>query len=55
MPKRRRSMMERLIELELIGCRVDEVGATNNLSNPLLDVIINNCQLIGDELVASRR
>ena len=45
--------MERLIELELIGCRVDEVGATNNLSNPLLDVIIDNCQLIGDELVAS--
>ena len=53
MPKHRRSMMERLIEFQLIGCRVDEVGATNNFRNPLLDVIKNNCQLIRDELVAS--
>ena len=53
MPKRRRNVIERLIEFKLIRGRIDEVGATNNLSNPLLDIIKNNCQLIGDELVAS--
>ena len=53
MPKCRRNVIERLVEFELIGRRVDKVGATNNLANPLLDVIKNNCQLIGDELVAS--